>query len=160
MIHSPAALWHERQRFFPAVLAVAFSALLIVLQAGLLLGFFSLKSVPIDNAAAEVWVGHPDVRSVDLGRPIPERWLERLLAQPGVTRAEPYLLAFVVLNRPDGESESCLLIGCRLDPESLGALHEMTPRLRRQLTEPMTLAADESNLGQLGRSPGGDYAEV
>lgn len=46
MIHSPAALWHKRQRFFPAVLAVAFSALLIVLQAGLLLGFFSLKSVP------------------------------------------------------------------------------------------------------------------
>src|SRR5262249_25741766 len=100
------------------------------------------------------------VRSVDLGRPIPERWLERLLAQPGVTRAEPYLIAFVVLNRPDGQSESCLLIGCRLDSESLGALHELNPTLRRQLTEPMTLAADESNLGQLGRNPDGDYAEV
>jgi putative ABC transport system permease protein len=160
MIHSPAALWHERQRFFPAVLAVAFSALLIVLQAGLLLGFFSLKSVPIDHAAADVWVGHPDVRSVDLGPPIPDRWLERLVAQPGVTRAEPYLLAFVVLNRPNGESDSCLLIGARLDEESLGAIRELTPELRRKLTEPMTLAVDESDLGHLGKSESGDYAEV
>jgi putative ABC transport system permease protein len=160
MIHSPAALWHERQRFFPAVLAVAFSALLIVLQSGLLLGFFSLKSVPIDQAKADLWVGHPAVRSVDLARPIPDHWRERILSQPGVTRAEPYVLAFVVLNRPDGESESCLLIGCRLDAESLGAVHGLTPELRGQLTEPLTLVADESDLGQLGRSGSGDFAEV
>src|SRR6516162_11902176 len=98
MIHAPAALWHERQRFFPAVLAVAFSALLIVLQAGLLLGFFSLKSVPIDQANADLWIGHPDVHSVDLARPIPENWRTHVLSQPGVTRADAYVLAFVVLN--------------------------------------------------------------
>lgn len=160
MIHSPAALWHERQRFFPAVLAVAFSALLIVLQSGLLLGFFSLKSVPIDRAAADLWIAHPAVRSVDLARPIPEHWLERIAGQPGVTRTEPYLLAFVVLNRPDGESESCLLIGCRLDEDSLGAVRELTPQLRRKLTEPMTLVGDDSDLGQLGRSSAGDFAEI
>jgi putative ABC transport system permease protein len=160
MIHSPAALWHERQRFFPAVLAVAFSALLIVLQSGLLLGFFSLKSVPIDQADADLWIGHPAVRSVDLARPIPEHWLERVAGQPGVTRAEPYLLAFVVLNRPDGESESCLLIGCRLDAESLGAVHALTPELRQKLSEPMTLVGDDSDLGQLGLSKGGDFAEI
>jgi len=160
MIHSPAALWHERQRFFPAVLAVAFSALLIVLQSGLLLGFFSLKSVPIDQADADLWIAHPAVRSVDLARPIPDHWRERILGQPGVTRAEPYLLAFVVLHRPDGESESCLLIGCRLDEESLGAIRALTPELRRRLSEPMTLVGDDSDLGQLGRSEAGDRAEV
>src|SRR5262245_18928250 len=160
MIHSPAALWHERQRFFPAVLAVAFSALLIVLQSGLLLGFFSLKSVPIDHAGADLWVGHPAVRSVDLARPIPGHWLERIAGQPGVRRTEPYLLAFVVLNRPDGESESCVLIGCRLDCESLGAIRELTPQLRSKLTEQMALVADDSDLGQLGRSQAGDFAEV
>jgi putative ABC transport system permease protein len=160
MIHSPAALWHERQRFFPAVLAVAFSALLIVLQAGLLLGFFSLKSVPIDHADADLWVGHPAVQSVDLGRPIPEHWLERIAGQPEVMRTEPFLMTTVVLNRPDGESEACILIGTRLDADSLGAINELTPELRRKLTEPMTLIADESDLGQLGRNEAGDYAEA
>ena len=86
MIHAPAALWHERQRFFPAVLAVAFSALLIVLQAGLLLGFFSLKSVPIDQADANLWIAHPAVRSVDLARPIPEQWRMRVLSRRGIMR--------------------------------------------------------------------------
>lgn len=160
MIHSPAALWHERQRFLPAVLAVAFSALLIVLQAGLLLGFFSLKSIPVDHAAAELWVAHPAVQSVDLSRPVPETWLERVVGQPEVVRTDPYLMSFVVLNRADGQSEPCLLLGARLDEESLGAVRELTPELRQRLTEPMTLAADESDLGQLGLSEGGDYAEI
>jgi putative ABC transport system permease protein len=159
MIHSPAALWHERQRFFPAVLAVAFSALLIVLQAGLLLGFFSLKSVPIDHARANLWVGHPAVRSVDLARPIPVKWLERVAGQPGVSRVEPSVLAFVVLKRPDGESESCILIGSRLDEGSLGAIRELTAEQRRMLTEPLTLIADDSELGHLGRGSS-DYAEI
>jgi putative ABC transport system permease protein len=159
MIHAPAALWHERQRFFPAVLAVAFSALLIVLQAGLLLGFFSLKSVPIDQANADLWIGHPDVHSVDLARPIPENWRTHVLSQPGVTRADAYVLAFVVLNRR-GESESCLLIGCRLDADSLGAIHALTPVLREKLVQPMTLVGDDSDLGGLGRDDGDEFAEV
>ncbi len=156
MIHSPAALWHERQRFLPAVLAVAFSALLIVLQAGLLLGFFSLKSVPIDRASADLWVSHPDVPSVDLGRPIPERWLERVAAQPEVARAEPYVLAPLTLNRADGRTETCLLIGSRLDGDALGPVRDLTPQLRRALTEPGTLVTDET----ITSGPGDDVAEV
>jgi putative ABC transport system permease protein len=151
VIHSPAALWHERQRFLPAVLAVAFSALLIILQAGLLLGFFSLKSIPIDHASADIWVAHPAVQSVDLGRPIPEKWLERLATQPEVVRTEPYVMTFLVLHKPDGESEQCLLIGSRLDNEALGAIRELTPSARELLTEQGTIVADESNLGEFGR---------
>ncbi len=159
MIDSPAALWHERQRFLPAMLAVAFSALLIVLQAGLLLGFFSLKSIPIDHAAADLWIAHPAVQSVDLARPIPERWFSRVADQEEVARTENYLLAFVVLNRPDGQSENCLLVGSRLADDSLGAVRELTPQLRERLGVPGTLVADDSDLGQLGRG-GDDVAEV
>ena len=42
MSYSLAPLWYERQRFLPGVLAVGFSALLIALQCGLLLGLFSI----------------------------------------------------------------------------------------------------------------------
>ena len=38
MSYSLATLWYERQRYLPGVLAVGFSALLIVLQFGLLKG--------------------------------------------------------------------------------------------------------------------------
>ena len=57
MPYSLATLWHERNRYLPAVLAVAFSALLIALQCGLLLGLFSITSTPIDHAGADLWVG-------------------------------------------------------------------------------------------------------
>ena len=40
MSYALATLWYERQRFLPGVLAVGFSALLIALQCGLLLGLF------------------------------------------------------------------------------------------------------------------------
>src|SRR6516164_6446498 len=51
--YSLATLWHERQRYLPGVLAVAFSALLIALQCGLLLGLFAITSIPIDHTAAD-----------------------------------------------------------------------------------------------------------
>ena len=38
MSYSLATLWHDRQRYLPGMLAVAFSAVLIALQCGLLLG--------------------------------------------------------------------------------------------------------------------------
>ena len=160
MIHSPAALWHERQRFLPAVLAVAFSAMLIILQAGLLFGFFALKSIPIDHAPADLWVAHPAVQSVDLGRPLPEKWVERLAVQPEVVRADPCLMTFVVLRKPDGQSEQCLLIGSRLDGDAAGAIHELTPDLRQRLIEPGTVVADDTDLGDFGRGGREDVAEA
>jgi putative ABC transport system permease protein len=86
--YSLTTLWHERQRFLPGVLAVAFSALLIALQCGLLHGLFSITSLPIDHTGADIWVGAPDVASVDLGRPIPESFLARVAAQPEVEQYE------------------------------------------------------------------------
>jgi putative ABC transport system permease protein len=160
VIHSPAALWHERQRFFPAVLAVAFSALLIILQAGLLLGFFALKSIPIDHASADLWIAHPAVQSVDLGRPIPEKWLERFTAQPEVVRTDPCLMSYVILRKPDGQSEQCLLIGSRLDENAVGAVRELTPELRRRLSEPGALVADDTDLGDFGAGGREDRADV
>src|SRR5271163_3615852 len=77
MSYGLATLWHERNRFVPGILAVAFSALLIALQCGLLLGVFSLTSIPIDHSAAQIWVGSPEVSSVELGQPIERDGLSR-----------------------------------------------------------------------------------
>src|SRR5437763_16525698 len=96
------ALWYDRQRYLPGVLAVAFSALLIALQWGMLLGMFTFASLPIDRAQAHIWLGGPNVQTADLGRPISERLLTRLANQPEVEQAEVYLQQRNHWIRPDG----------------------------------------------------------
>src|SRR5215813_926321 len=106
--YSLETLWYERQRYLPGVLAVAFSAMLIALQCGLLLGLFSITSIPTDHTRADIWVGAPEVLSVDLGRPIPENYLSRLASQPEIERAEIYVQGFNYWSKPNGGSELCL----------------------------------------------------
>ncbi len=154
-----ATLWYERQRFLPGVLAVAFSALLIALQCGLLLGLFSITSIPIDMSQADIWVGHPKVPSVDLGRPIPEAWMS-YLAQPEVERIEIYMQGFAYWDKPVGGMELCLVIGSRLGPEALGAVQQLTPQLRSLLAQPGSVVVDESEFERLGIEKVGDTAEV
>ena len=67
MAVSLTTIWYERQRFLPAILAVAFSAVLVASQAGLVLGLLSMMSLPVDQSTADVWVGETGCRSVDLG---------------------------------------------------------------------------------------------
>jgi putative ABC transport system permease protein len=160
MAYSLDTLWHERQRFLPGILAVAFSALLIALQCGLLLGLFTIMSIPVDHTSADIWVGHPEVLSVDLGRPIPEAWLSRLAVQPEVERVEVSLQGFAYWAKPDGGAEVCMVIGSRLEAGSMGAVKELTPELRTRLAEPGAIVVDESELERLGLKEVGDVAEV
>src|SRR5262249_27125894 len=100
--YSLATLWFERQRYLPGVLAVGFSALLIALQCGLLLGIFSITSIPVDHTRAHIWLCAPEVLSVDLGRPIPESYLVRLASQPEVESPELFLQGFAYWGKPNG----------------------------------------------------------
>jgi putative ABC transport system permease protein len=160
MSYSLATLWYERQRYVPGILAVGFSALLIALQCGLLLGLFSITSIPVDHTRAHIWVGSPEVLSVDLGRPMPESYLLRLASIPEVERPEIYLQGFAYWGKPDGGSELCIVIGSRLEDDALGAVRELTPELRVLLTEPGSIVVDEGELDRLGIRGVGDIAEI
>src|SRR6201988_1494971 len=93
MSYALTTLWYERQRYLPGVLAVAFSAVLIALQCGLLLGLLSVTALPIDNTRADLWVGGADVLSVDIGGAIPTAWVSRITENPEVVEVEEYLQA-------------------------------------------------------------------
>ena len=160
MKYALITLWYERQRYLPGVLAVAFSALLIALQCGLLLGLFSITSLPIDHNTAQVWLGSRGVLSVDLGRPIPESYFTRLESQPGVTRTEIFLQGFSYWSKPDGGTELCMIIGSSLDDHALGAVPELTPAMRDLLSEPDAVIVDESDIDRLGIKGVGDTAEI
>jgi putative ABC transport system permease protein len=152
----------ELQRFVPAVLAVAFSAVLIAMQAGLLLGMFKFASLPVDRApsSAQIWVGGPNIVSVDMGRPIPVEYLNHLATQPNVDRCEIFNQAFAQWLRPNGGLELCMVLGSELNGDPLGAMIDLTPEMRSALGEVGTVVVDESDLDRLGVSKVGDVAEV
>jgi putative ABC transport system permease protein len=160
MSYALTTLWYERQRYLPGVLAVGFSALLIALQCGLLLGLFSITSLPIDHTQADIWLGAPQVLSVDLGEGIREGYLGRLACQPEVERCEIYLQGFAYWSKPNGGRELCMVIGSRLAEDALGKVAELTPEHCSQLTEPGTCVVDVSDLERLGIQGVGDTAEI
>jgi putative ABC transport system permease protein len=160
MSFSLSTLWHERNRFLPGVLAVAFSALLITVQFGIMLGLLSLTSVPVDISSADLWIGDPQVLSVDVTEAVPERWLARVKEQPEVDRVEKYIIWLMMANKPGTQKNICTVVGTRLDEESLGALPQLGTALRAKLSEPGSVVVDESDRERLGFSEVGDTAEV
>lgn len=157
---SLATLWHERARFLPGVMAVAFSALLITVQFGIMLGLLSLTSVPVDVATADLWIGDPQVLSVDVTEAVPEAWLTRVKAQPEVDRVEKYVIWLMMADKPGSQKNICTVVGTRLDEGSLGALPQLGLDLRAKLSEPGSVVVDESDREKLGFGAVGDYAEV
>ncbi len=160
MPYSLTILWRECNRFLPAIFAVAFSALLIVLQCGLLLGLLAFTSLPIDNSSADIWVSNRDVESIALSHPIPEAWRLRLAEQPEVVQTESVLFGFSSWHRADsGSAETCCILGSRLENEALGVLRDLSPELRTRLTEPGSVVVDESEMPKLGLKRGvGEFA--
>lgn len=168
MSYALNTIWYERQRFFPAVLAVAFSAILIAAQTGLVIGLVSMTSLEVDKSLAEIWVGYPGVRSVDLGLTIPDRWNTRLSAQPEIDRVEQVQMGFSLWTRVTtaGQEPStpdvCTIVGTRMEPNSLGLIEDLrnNPELTVRLKEPFTVAVDAGELDRLGVKGIGDQGEI
>jgi putative ABC transport system permease protein len=143
-------LWHERSRYASGILAVTFSAVLIALQCGLLLGLFKITSIPIDHTTADVWVGSTAVPSVDLGKPIPSSYLSRVQGVEGVTSVEFYISNFANFTKPVGGTELCFLLGSEVYPDAAGAATVLSREQLSALTMPDSIIVDESDVARLG----------
>lgn len=148
----------------PGVLAVAFSAVLMALQVGLMLGLFEISSIPIDHATGStpdyVWVGSNGIQSVDLGRPIPISHMARMTQLPGVDMPELFIAMFANFQKNDGSTELCFLLGTSLTDDAGGANAALTPELRAKLSEPLTFVMDESDLKRMKLAGLGDRAKI
>ncbi|MBX7104922.1 MAG: ABC transporter permease [Gemmataceae bacterium] len=164
MSYALATLWHERQRFLPGIFAVAFSALLIALQCGLLLGLLSVTSIPVDYTRADLWIGGHDVLSVDQGVVIPMSFIGRLHPEnPEIDASsiEPFIEQFGKWKKPTGGTQICVIIGGNLEDNACGAVKALTPDLRQKLTEPDSVVVDKSELKRLGLTEGvGQYGNI
>ena len=115
---------------------MAFSALLIAMQVGLLIGLIGVVSVPIVNSRADIWVTFPDTPACDLGRPMPSYWLDKLWSHPEISVADQYIQGFRYWQTDTGKNELVVLIGVNLDDDSLGPIAQLTAEQRAMLTEP------------------------
>ncbi len=157
MSYALQTLWHEKARYASGVLAVTFSAVLIALQCGLLLGLFKITSIPIDNTTADLWVGSTAVPSVDLGKPIPVSYTTRVSDFEGVGMPELYIANFANFTKPTGGTELCFLLGSKLDDDAAGTATLLTDEQRQALTMRYAIIVDESDVKRLGLdSPEGE----
>ncbi|MGH8214925.1 MAG: ABC transporter permease [Rhodanobacteraceae bacterium] len=149
-------LVHEWRRFLPAMLAVAFSGLLLLMQAALVFGIFGSTAVYITASDAEVWVGYPGTRSIELGRPIAPRARTALLMDPGVARVEPFAWIDGDWRGPAGTGGvSVFVSGISTQADGMIFSDVLSPAQRASLKEPFAVIVDRADLPKLGVPIGG-----
>lgn len=153
------SLIHDWRRFSPAVVAVAFSGLLVLLQAALILGIFSLSSLYVTKSSADVWIGYPGVQSVDLGRPISEQAELSAWMQPGVKQVEALLWGSGQWRTETQGAVNVYIVGVALDAQALALAGTLGAEERSRLAEPDTVLIDAADMNKLDVAPG-DTAEI
>src|SRR5271165_143185 len=84
--YSLRMLWRDWNRFLPALLAIALSAVLIAVQCGLVMGLVLCTSALIDRGSADIWVLPRDAPSLHQTYTFPLAWQARLDVQPEIKR--------------------------------------------------------------------------
>ncbi|CAN5312194.1 FtsX-like permease family protein [soil metagenome] len=144
------SLVYDWRRFSPAVVAVAFSGVLVLLQAALILGIFSLSSLYVTRSSADLWIGYPGVQSVDLGRPISDQAELSAWMQPGAIQVEPFLWGSGEWRTRTQGMVNVYIVGVSLDPAALALSGVLTPEQRAGLSEPGAVLVDDADVRKLG----------
>lgn len=148
-------LLHEWRRYLPAALAVAFTGVLLLMQAALVMGIFGGASVYVNQSGGDLWVGYPGTQTIELGRPVPSDTEFALLLDPAVRKVEPFRWV-------DGDWRGATNRGhvsvyvSGIDPRAGGLMfaHALDPELRQRLDEPGGVIVDRADLPKLGLAVG------
>ena len=151
-------LVYEWRRFVPAILGVAFSGILLAVQAALVLGIFGSAAVSVNTSTADLWVGYPGTQSVNFGQSIGADVEMLLRADPDVVGVEPYDWSEADWRsaKGNGGSISIFLSGLPTRKNAMAFARVLTPKLRQALNEPQAVIVDRSDLSQLGVASGED----
>ncbi len=151
-------LRYEWRRFLPAVLAIGFASLLLLMQAALVLGIFGTASVSVTGSSADLWVGYPGTQSVDQGRPINSDLGALLQMNPEVMHVERFQLLDGDWHGAGGTGGvSVYISGINTSAGGLMFSKVLPPSLREMLRNPDAVVVDRSDLSKLGARIG-DHA--
>ena len=146
---------HDWKRYLAAVLAVAFSGLLMLVQLGLLLGMFGTVTAIVDQSSADLWVVDGRTESFDLAREMPRRYEMELRAHRQVETVQMLIYGSADWRRSDGGTMSVSLVGVDVSDRSLATPVNVSPALRVALEPLGTVAIDRSDRAKLGVASGG-----
>lgn len=151
------SLIHEWRKFFPAVMAVGFSGLLLMVQAALVLGIFGSSAVYVTASSADVWVGYPGTQSVNFGRTIGADVPMRLYMDPDIATVEPYVWVEGDWRGQDNQqgAVSVFVSGVETAAGSMMFSRVLPDDLRQRLREPGAVIVDRADLEQLNVEIGG-----
>jgi putative ABC transport system permease protein len=150
-------LFREWPRFVPAILAIGFAGVLLVVQAALVLGIFGSAAIYVNATSAEIWAGYPGTQSVSLGRPI-NRDVEMLLRMDSeITAVEPVLwVDGDWRGTQDQGGVSVYVTGINAQPDGMMFDQILPVNLRLRLLEPNAVIVDRADLDSLGVHVGDD----
>ncbi len=148
-------LLHEWRRFLPAVVAVAFSGLLLMVQAALVLGIFGSAAVYIEASEGDLWVGYPGTRTIELGRLLPSDTDIWVRLDEAVDRVEPYRWIYGDWRvRNDLGAFSMYVSGIDTSTDGLVFAKVLPTDLRLRLEQPDSVIVDATDLDKLGVAVG------
>lgn len=153
-------LLHEWRRFLPAVVAVAFSGVLVISQGALLLGIVGANALYVTQSDADFWIGFRGTQSVELGRAIRADAISNFLVDPSVARMEQFLLGSG--DWRSGKEKGGIgvtVVGIDTGNGSLGLARNVPTALRSALREPGTIVIDRGDSDKLSAS-NGETAEI
>jgi putative ABC transport system permease protein len=144
-------LLHEWRRFLPAVVAVAFSGLLLMVQAALVLGIFGSAAVYIEASKGDLWIGYPGTRTIELGRLLPSDTDIWVRLDEAVDRVEPYRWIYGDWRvRNDLGAFSMYVSGIDTSDDGLVFAKVLPTDLRLRLEQPDSVIVDATDLDKLG----------
>jgi putative ABC transport system permease protein len=150
-----STLIYEWRRYMAAVIALAFSGLLVLAQIGMFLGVGKAFTANIDRSPAEIMVLPPKSENLFSSGGQPRRVLPLVYMHPEVVQALDLagdITFFTNIPAPGAERKRSIISTLVVDPYP-GAVTlpvDFGPDMRQILSEPGAVAIDASALGRLG----------
>lgn len=143
------SLLYDWKRYLAAVLAVAFSGLLVLVQIGLLLGQLGTVTVVLEKARADLWAVAPNTESFDLARDMPASNEMSLRMHPDVMAVQEMIFGFGDWRTPDGGKVMVYVIGLNTTADSLSLPQSFKGELQWALRESGGVVVDIADLNKL-----------
>lgn len=146
---------HGWRRYLPVVIAVGISGLMMVVQAALAMGAFSLSAAPIRQSQADLWIGPADAVALDQSRGLSQLAVGRLWLDPDITRIEAYATPdYVSIGDNDETGQMGVVLGLQTGDGAMLLARAIPAPLRQRLTQPGSVVLDRSDARKLGLAVG------
>jgi putative ABC transport system permease protein len=145
---------YEWRRYLAAVVALAFSGLLILAQVGMFVGIGKAFTATIDRSRAEIFILSPKSDSLLNTTGMPSRLKPLVYLEPEVVEVTDLAqngALFSNLDKGGDKKRNYVNVsGIDIEPGALGLPTDFTDETRIALSEPYAVAMDKSVLGTLG----------